>query len=84
MSTIEFSKDEKAILIKKLQLYFKEELDNEIGQFDTQFLLDYISEEIGAYYYNRGLYDAQSVFDSRIDTITEAIFDIELATEFNK
>jgi len=84
MSKIEFSKDENTILIRKLQLYFKEELNQEIGQFDTQFLLDYISEEIGAYFYNRGLYDAQSVFDSRIESITEAIYDIELATEFLK
>lgn len=84
MSIIEFSKDENTILIRKLQLYFKEELNQEIGHFDTQFLLDYISEEIGAYFYNRGLYDAQSVFDSRIESITEAIYDIELATEFLK
>jgi len=84
MSEIKFSKEETAILTKKIQLYFSEELDNKIGQFDAQFLLDFISEEIGPYYYNRGLYDAQSILNSRMDSISEAIYDIEKITEFRK
>lgn len=31
-------------------MYLSEELDKEIGQFDAQFLLDFISEEMGPYY----------------------------------
>ena len=84
MSEIEFSKEEKDILAKKIQLYFSEELDHEIGQFDAQFLLDFISEEIGPYFYNRGLYDAQSILEKRMESITEAIYDIEKITEFRK
>jgi len=56
MSEIEFSKEELQILTKKIQLYFSEELNQEIGQFDAQFLLDFFSEKIGPYFYNRGLY----------------------------
>jgi len=58
MSEIKFSKEEMEIITKKVQLYFSEELDYEIGQFDAQFLLDFIAEEIGPYFYNKGLYDA--------------------------
>lgn len=82
MSKIEFSKEEKAILVRKIQLYFSEELQQKIGQFDAQFLLDFISDEIGPYYYNQGLYDAQAVFDSRLESISEAIYEIEKPTEF--
>ena len=57
MSEIEFSKEEKEIIVKKIQLYFREELDRDIGQFDAQFLLDFFAKEIGPYFYNRGLYD---------------------------
>lgn len=84
MSEIKFSKEEIEILSKKLQLYFSEELDHEIGQFDAQFLLDFISEEIGPYFYNRGLYDAQSILEKRMESISEAIYDIEKITEFRK
>ena len=82
MSTIEFSKEEKEVLVRKIQLYFNEELEQKIGQFDAQFLLDFISEEIGPYYYNRGLYDAQAVLESRLESISEAIYEIEKPTEF--
>jgi uncharacterized protein (DUF2164 family) len=84
MSEIEFSKEEKEIIIKKIQLYFNEELDQKIGQFDAQFLLDFFIEEIGPYFYNRGLYDAQSILRSRMESISEAIFEIEKFTEFQK
>jgi uncharacterized protein (DUF2164 family) len=84
MSKIEFSKEETKIITKKIQLYFSEELNQEIGQFDAQFLLDFFSEEIGPYFYNRALYDAQSILENRMESISEAIYDIEKITEFSK
>lgn len=84
MSEVKFSKQEIEIITKKIQLYFYEELNQEIGQFDAQFLLDFFSDEIGPYFYNRGLYDAQSILEDRMESITEAIYDIEKITEFRK
>jgi uncharacterized protein (DUF2164 family) len=84
MPEIEFTKEEKAVLVGKIQLYFREELDQKIGQFDAEFLLDFFSAEVGAYYYNRGLYDAQAVLEKRLETITEAISEIEKPTDFMK
>ncbi|MCF5942772.1 DUF2164 domain-containing protein, partial [Xanthomonas perforans] len=37
------------------QLYFTEELKQQIGRFDAEFLLDFFTEEVGAYFYNRGI-----------------------------
>jgi len=82
MSKVEFAKEEKEVIIRKIQLYFKKELDQEIGQFDAEFLLDFFSEEVGAYYYNRVLYDAQTILESRLESITDAIYEIEKPTEF--
>jgi uncharacterized protein (DUF2164 family) len=84
MSKIEFSKQEKEIIVKKVQLYFSEELDQEIGQFDAEFLLDFFSETVGAYFYNRGLYDAQSLLERKLDDIAEAIYELEKVTEFRR
>ena len=82
MSIIEFSKDEKKILVQKLQTYFREELNQKLGQFDGEFLLDFIGEELGSYFYNRGLYDAQTILEARMESFTEAIYEIEKPTEF--
>lgn len=74
---IEFSKEEKAVLVEKIRDYFDQELDHEIGQFEAEFLLDFFSEEFGKYFYNRGLYDAQTILDGRMDVIIEAIAELE-------
>lgn len=81
---IEFSKDEKAILVRRLQVWFNEELTQELGRFDAEFLLDFVGEEIGAYFYNRGLYDAQAILSKRMDDLTDAILQLERPTEFRK
>ncbi len=82
MSEIEFSKEEKKIIVNKIQVYFSEKLDQEIEQFDAEFLLDFFSKEIGVYFYNQGLNDAQAVLSKRMDNIIDAIYEIEKPTEF--
>ncbi len=77
MSKIEFSQEEKETLVKKIQFYFDQELQHEIGQFDAEFLLDFFSEEVGGYYYNRGLYDAQAFIEKRMEGISEDLYQLE-------
>ena len=84
MQKIEFTKDEKEILIRKIQMYFREELDQEIGQFHAEFLLDFFTEEVGPFYYNRGLFDAQAVLQKRVDSISEAIDELEQPADYGR
>ncbi len=84
MSGISFSADEKTILIDSLRQYFSSELDQDLGQFDAEFLLDFISSKMGPYYYNRGLYDARAVLARQLDTIDDAIYEIEQPTELER
>jgi len=83
MSSIEFSEKEKELLVRKLKIYFNDELDFEIGQFDAEFFLDFITKEIGGYHYNKGLKDAQEVFKSKVDSIIDTIYELEIPTEFS-
>jgi uncharacterized protein (DUF2164 family) len=77
VSQIEFSASKKNQLIDKLQNYFINELDIELAQFDADFLLDFISAQLGAHYYNQGLHDAKALIESRLEHITEALYEIE-------
>jgi uncharacterized protein (DUF2164 family) len=77
MSKIEFSREEKALIVAKIQRYFGARLEQEIGAFDAEFLLDFFAQEIGHRFYNRGLYDAQAVVVSQLEHIDEAIAAIE-------
>ena len=84
MTEITFSREEREIICRKIQLYMQEELEQEIGQFDAGFLLDFFAKEIGPFFYNRGLYDAQAILQSRLENIAEAIYEIEKPTPFAK
>ena len=70
------------MLVKKIQLYFDEELNQEIGQFPAEFLLGFFTKEIGPYFYNRGLFDAQAVLQKRMDSIGEAIDELEVPLDY--
>lgn len=84
MSEIKFSAEENVLLVDKLKRYFGDELDHDLGQFEAEFLLDFISSEIGSYYYNRGLYDARSVLQGKLEQIDDAIYEIEKPTSFTR
>ncbi len=75
--TIEFDRSRKDAITQKIQEYFLRELDQEIGQFDAEFLLEFFVEEIGAEFYNQGLADAQAVLSARLDDLQDAISEIE-------
>jgi uncharacterized protein (DUF2164 family) len=77
MSEIKFSKEEKETLIPKIKMYLHEELDMEVGNFDAEFLLDFFSEEIGPYFYNRGIRDSLDMLDARMDEVKESIYVLE-------
>ena len=74
---IKLSADAKAEIVKKMKIYFHEELQQDIGQFDAEFLLDFFSEEVGGYYYNQGITDARAVLQERLEFIDDALYDIE-------
>ena len=76
-STIKFNQEEKDTLIPKIKMYLHEELDMEVGNFDAEFLLDFFSEEVGPYFYNRGIQDALDMLDSRLEEVKESIYVLE-------
>jgi uncharacterized protein (DUF2164 family) len=81
---IKFSAAEKDVIVRKIKLYFSEELQQQIGNFDAEFLLDFFAKEIGAYFYNRGLYDAQAILSSKLDDIQDATYQLERPAEFGR
>jgi uncharacterized protein (DUF2164 family) len=52
-------------LVQKFQHYFEQELETELGQFDGEFLLDFIIKQAGPVFYNQGLADAQRLLSEK-------------------
>jgi len=83
MANIEFTHQQKTLLVSEIQKYFDKELNQEIGDFDAEFLLDFFSEKVGGYYYNQGLNDARALLDEKLETITESFYELEKVNDFD-
>ncbi len=77
MKKIEFTKEQKNHLVYKIKHYFQKELNEEIGQFDAEFLLAFFGNEIGPYYYNQGLQDATKMIEEQTDRTKESLYTME-------
>jgi uncharacterized protein (DUF2164 family) len=77
---IEFTPTQRQELIERVRAYCGDELSIELGRFDAEFLVDFFNREIGPYYYNQGLLDAQAALLKRVDDVKEAIMSLEKPT----
>jgi uncharacterized protein (DUF2164 family) len=77
VADIAFSKEETAVIVGRLQAYFRDELDHPLGTLPGQMLLDFLGREIGPYFYNRALYDAQAVVAAKMESVGEAVLGLE-------
>ena len=68
---------DKATIIEKLCDYMDRELDIELGQFDAEFLFDFIHKEFAPLFYNQGLTDAQTVLNEKLDSLCDSIIELE-------
>jgi len=77
MAGIQFSRQQQDVLAAELQRWLTENTSAEIGRFEAGFLLDHVSQLLGAYWYNQGVRDAQAVLAKRVDEIQGALEQLE-------
>ncbi|WP_375598247.1 DUF2164 domain-containing protein [Devosia sp. Naph2] len=80
MKPITFSREETKAIVGDIQDYFRDELDQSIGAIPAEMLMQFFAEKMGAYFYNRGLYDAQALVRKKIDDVSDEIFSLEQMT----
>ena len=81
MKPIKFDRDETKAIVGEIQDYFRNELDEDIGAIPAEMLMAFFAERMGAYFYNRGVYDAQKLIRERMDSLTDDIFALEQPTK---
>ena len=74
---ITFSREEMAALTPKLQAWFRDEYDMDLGALPAEMLIDFLARELGPAFYNRALYDAQAVLAGKLDELGEAVLSLE-------
>lgn len=64
-------------MVSRIKSHFNNELNQEIGGFDAEFLIEFFAKEIGPYFYNRGLSDANILFAEKSDELSYMIAELE-------
>ena len=77
MKPIRFSREEMADIKARLRPYFRDELEMELRDLPADMLIEFLAREIGPFFYNRGLHDAQAVVGQMSERISEAIAGLE-------
>ena len=81
MKPIKFSREETKAIVGEIQDYFRNELDQSIGPMPAEMLMLFFAEKMGAYFYNRGVYDAQALVRERMDSLADDMFGLEQPTK---
>jgi len=77
VETIQLSKEQKEDASSKLKEYMATEFDADIGNLQAGIFLDYITKNIGIYYYNKAITDAISFMTQKVDDMYELVKDEE-------
>ena len=83
MSQIKLSASDKERMVAKIKAYFSAELDQHIGGFEAEFLMEFFAKEIGPYFYNHGLSDAAALFTERAEETNYLIQELEKPCDYN-
>ncbi len=75
MAEIKLSREQRRGAIAAIQRYFEEERGESVGELAAMLFLDFLVEEIGEIFYNKGVDDAQvllrqwSALDDELEVI---------------
>ena len=62
-------------MIQSLRRYFRDELEQEIGEMPAKFLLEYYLREIAPYAYNKGVKDAESHVRTAVEDLSGVCYE---------
>jgi len=77
MNNIELSREQTDHLVSKIKDYFDQELGQDIGGFEAEFLIQFLAREVGPYFYNKGLMDARQLLHEKIDDLGYLLQEME-------
>lgn len=77
--TIEISKEDRAQAVASVERYFRENMEEKIGNMAANDLLVFFLEEVGPSIYNKGVSDAQERLQVRVSELDFEVHENEFA-----
>ena len=80
MQDFKLDADQKNTLVAKIKHYFDVELDQDIGAFDAEFLIDFFAKEMGVFFYNQAIADSHRLFSEKNEELGYLLQELEQPT----
>ncbi len=77
--TIELSKEDRAQAVASIERYFRDNMEEKIGNVAASGLLGFFLEEVGPSIYNKGVSDAQERLQARVSELDFEVHEDEFA-----
>ncbi|HTF34708.1 MAG TPA: DUF2164 domain-containing protein [Myxococcota bacterium] len=74
---IELDKERKQRMVRAIQTYFVEKLDQEIGQLAAELLLEFFVKQVGPTIYNQAVKDAQAFLQDKLMDLDGVLYQPE-------
>jgi uncharacterized protein (DUF2164 family) len=71
------SSEKKDVIREHIKEFFYQEHSEEIGDLAADNFLDFISKEIGPFFYNQGVQDAKALCEQKMISLEEDIQSLE-------
>jgi uncharacterized protein (DUF2164 family) len=72
---IKLTKEQEAVANQKISEYLLINYQLELGNIEASSFVDFISQELGKYYYNQGINDAHSILESKLEDLYGLVID---------
>jgi uncharacterized protein (DUF2164 family) len=76
---IELTKEDRQRAVASIERYFRENMEEKIGNIAASGLLSFFLEEVGPSVYNKGVIDAQERIQSRVEELDLEVHEAEFA-----
>ena len=74
---IEISKESRADAVESIKRYFRENMEDNIGDLAANGLLDYFLQELGPVAYNKAVADVQERLQMRVTDLNGEVYENE-------
>ncbi len=65
----ELTEEQRRVGIEAIKVFFSEERDEDLGDLAAMLILDFIGENFGPYFYNKGIGDAKVYLQEKVDDL---------------
>lgn len=77
MLVMNWSKEQRELVLERIQTFFAEERGEEIGSIAADQLLSFMVQAIGPHVYNQAVADARGVVNERMAAMEDELYSLE-------